>query len=575
MLFEVKAWSKRLGQKLKEAAMLSSKTQNRNNRKKKTKVPVNRKKVTLANEESKSQNNQTEDIKMSKNQNTSFVATSTIKCEFDRNTTTEEIQERADSIKSVGLIHSVKIQPIEDKTFNYQVVAGRKSFFALTTILDKTKLVMGGNSPEVTIINGDADLIAFAENHERVNLTLWEEVEKLENLRDKFKTLGDLANALGKKPLWVARRINLSNLTADWKHIMKNNEFNGFSIGHYEIVATYPQEIQNSISSYCANYDEVQNASIKKFEKLVKKTFSRKLVSLPWNQNGAEKGCGECKACLDRINNGFLFENMNDPKEAICMNHNYLNNKLNEFIVAEAEKIRLQEENIYLISNTWYIDEESSPFSNEEVLTSRQWCRKTKKDGGVKAFMVDGAEAGKYVYIEVYQENEDEQEEIKPEEKKVRSLDERKALKNRQRQRKAIESLIDYVKTTDYQIPCRDDIFALVACLKVENVFRGEYDYEKGKSIYKYDCESGIVGFERAKALENIDTAVWEALSNEIVRELKYGQSGPVEANWLEAEIISTLISFDLNKAFEEATEALPNPKCWKKLEEQEKQLAA
>ena len=89
-------------------------------------------------------------------------------------------------------------------------------------------------------------------------------------------------------------------------------------------------------------------------------------------------------------------------------------------------------------------------------------------------------------FNEVYQDNEDEQEEIKPEEKKVRSLDERKALKNRQRQRKAIESLIDYVKSTDYQIPCRDDIFALVACLKVENAFRGEYDYEVIKYLQEY-----------------------------------------------------------------------------------------
>jgi len=379
--------------------MVSSNHQNRNevHRKKRIKVSGNRKKITFANEESKSKNNQKEGTQMSKNQNTSFVAIKTIKCEFDRNTTSEEIQERADSIKSVGLIHSVKIQPIEDKTFQYQVVAGRKSFFALTTVLDKTKLVMGGESPEITIINGDADLIAFAENHERVNLTLWEEVEKLENLREKFNTVGDLANALGKKPLWVARRINLSNLTADWKHIMKNNEFNGFSIGHYEIVATYPQETQNSISSYCANYDEVQNASIKKFEKLIKKRFSAKLVNLPWNRDGKEQGCGECKACLDRINNGFLFENMNDPKEAVCMNQKYLSQKMDEFIVAEAEKIRQQEEKIYLVSNTWNIDEETSPFTNEEVLTSCQWCRKSKKDGGIRAFMVDGAEAGKYL----------------------------------------------------------------------------------------------------------------------------------------------------------------------------------
>jgi ParB/RepB/Spo0J family partition protein len=512
---------------------------------------------------------------MSEKQNTSFVTVEAIKCELDRKTTEQEIQERAESIKNVGLIHSVKIQPVEDKKFKYQVVAGRKSFLALTTILNKTQLVIGGESPELTIINGDADLIAFAENHERVNLTLWEEVEKLENLRNKYKTIGDLANALGKKPQWVARRINLSNLTSEWKNIMKNNEFGSFSIGHYEVVATYPQEIQNSIANYCANYEEVQEASIKKFEKLLQKHFSAKLVNLPWNRDGHEQGCGKCKACLDRINNGFLFENMNDPKEAICMNAGYLKQKLFDFVVAEAEKIRQQEEKIYLIGNSWMLDEEDSPFSSEEVLTSQQWCRKPKKDGGVKAFMVDGAEAGRYVYIEVYQDNSNDNEDTQPEEKHIRSLDERKALKNRQRQRKAIESLMEYIKSMDYQIPCRDDIFALIACLKVDNIFSTHYDFDKGEYTRKYDCESGIANFERAKAFDKLNTAVWEALSGEIVRELNYGQSGPGDAHWSEAEIISSLISFDLTKAFEDATEALPDPKCWKKLEEQEKQKAA
>jgi len=135
--------------------------------------------------------------------------------------------------------------------------------------------------------------------------------------------------------------------------------------------------------------------------------------------------------------------------------------------------------------------------------------------------------------------------------------------------------LIEYVKSTDYQIPCRDDIFALVACLKVENVLGSRYDFDTGTYICKYDAESGITGFEKAKALKDIDSAVWEALCNEIVRELKLGQTGPVEARWLEAEIISSLIAFDLDEAFKNATEALPDPKCWKKLEEQEKQLAA
>ena len=87
-----------------------------------------------------------------------------ILCEFDRNTSEQEIQDRAASINGVGLIHSIKIQPIEHENFKYKVVAGRKSFVAMTQIIGKTELAIPS---EVSFIEGDAELITFAENDER------------------------------------------------------------------------------------------------------------------------------------------------------------------------------------------------------------------------------------------------------------------------------------------------------------------------------------------------------------------------------------------------------------------------
>ena len=76
--------------------MIKSHRQNcKTDRKKEIKVPIDRKEK-ITHEE----NVQKEDIKMSANQNISFVAVETIKCELDRKTTEQEIQERAESIKN-------------------------------------------------------------------------------------------------------------------------------------------------------------------------------------------------------------------------------------------------------------------------------------------------------------------------------------------------------------------------------------------------------------------------------------------------------------------------------------------
>jgi hypothetical protein len=77
-----------------------------------------------------------------------------------------------------------------------------------------------------------------------------------------------------------------------------------------------------------------------------------------------------------------------------------------------------------------------------------------------------------------------------------------------------------------------------------------------------------------ASEQDGLNTEVWEKLTDKILYDLKQGQTGPIEARWSEAEIISQIINFDLQKAFEAALEALPDPKAWEKLEQQEKEAA-
>ncbi len=492
-----------------------------------------------------------------------------IKCEFDRKTTEKEVQARAESIIGIGLIHSVKIQPIEDETFKYQVVAGRKSFVALTKIIGKTELEIPG---EVSLIEGDADIIAFAENDERTNLSLAEQVEKLSGLSENFG-IAELASHLSHAPQWIAARIRLKELSESWHRAMKEKRFEQFVIGHYEAVAKYPQEIQEDIFNYCTSWRFDEDISLAKFAKELEENFTFQIKNAPWNTDGSYQGCGECPACIDRLNGGFLFEEMNDSDKAICQNRQFYLNKLNEFIARKVEEIRKSEPEVLLISqdNSY---PEGFPIDEEEIYPDWAWQKTTKKEGGQKALVVNGPLTGKIIFVSIAEaynnlQNEDgvQGEEEQPQ-KKVSTLAERKERKHRQRQRHAISSLMDYVKAMEYEIPERDTIFKFIACLGVNSIFSYSYDEE-----HQDVGTGGIVAYDTVSEHSELDKAVWGKLIINMISDLKQGQSGPVEAHWQEAEIISRIIGFDLKKALGVAVETLPDPKAWEKLEKQEKLL--
>jgi hypothetical protein len=499
------------------------------------------------------------------NSATETIKASEILCKFDRNTTEEEIQARVDSINGVGLIHSVKIQPIDNEKFKYQVVAGRKSFAALTQVIGKTELT----SPnEVSLIEGDAGLIAFAENDERTDLSLVEQIDKLDSLSEKFG-ISELASQLSHSPQWIAARIRLKELTDLWKEAMRDNEFPIFTIGHYEAIAKYPEDIQDEILSYCNGWNFDKNVSIAIFTKHLEECFTFKLSNAPWNTDGSYEGCGECPACLDRLNNGFLFEDMNDNSKAICQNKMFYFSKLNEFVAVKTEETRKTNPEILLVSQDRCFPDEF-PLDMEEIYQHYAWKKSTKKAGGQKALIVNGPQTGKTMYVEIFEnhkksnspdtENTETQEEPA---KKVSSLAERKERKHRQRQRHAITALMEHIESMGYETPDRDTIFKLIACLGVDSIFHSNWETDS--------LPEGIASYPEIN-LEHLNSDVWQKLSNNIIRNLKFGQSGPVEAHWKEAEIISQIVGFDLDKAFKSAMDALPDPKAWKKLEQQETQ---
>jgi hypothetical protein len=496
------------------------------------------------------------------------IKTEEIRCEFDRNTTEEEIKGRAQSIQNVGLIHAVKIQPIKHKKFNFEVVAGRKSFMALTTILNKTELSI---PEEVSFITGDAELIAFAENDERTDLTLAEQVEKLTSLSDRYGIV-ELASQTSHSAKWVASRIRLKQLSKSWNQAMHKNEFTSFTVGHYEVIAKYSLEMQENIYEYCTGWNFNSDVSIAQFTKELEENFNFLLKNAPWNSENDYQGCGECLACIERKNGGFLFDDMNDYENAVCQNRQYYFEKLNEFVAGKVEEAKKENPEIILVSQEHGVPE-NFPIDKEEFYQSYMWEKSTKKAKGEKALVVNGPMVGKIIYVEIseHYKNNSENDAEQTEEKTPSTLAERKERKNKQRQRYAINSLMEFIESFDYETPDRDTLFRLIACLGVDAI--NSYSYQAPESCYDME-EHDLNAYSAVSKLKGLDNAVWRKVAVNIVQNLKQGQSGTVDAKWNEAETVSGILSFDLKKAFAEAVEALPNPKAWVKLEEKEVESA-
>lgn len=470
-----------------------------------------------------------------------------ITCEFDRATPEADIEARAKSISGVGLIHSVKIQEslTEGKYF---VVAGRKSFAALTTVLGKTELLVPS---EVSLIEGDAELIAFAENDERIDLTLAEQIAKIEVLSERFG-VAELATKLSHTEAWIAARIRLKELNEEWRSAMSNHSLEGFTIGHYEVVAKYPAEVQPEILNHCTGYG-FDVSTIVALEKNLAEHFAYELTKLPWNKKGEYTGCGECPACVDRAGAGFLFADM-DAKKVICQSKTYYMDGLNEYVLKRLEVVRVKEPDILLVSQGYMATE--FVLKEDDCVMQYQWNEVKKDHKKAKhALVVYGPKVGKFIYIETWGQAEHAGE---PGEKKApKTLQERKDLLRRRRRRLAIDDLMTYLmEDTEYAVPDQLVVLQLIYCLGT-----------KANSPVWF--EGGLASFKKAGKLKNEDLMddIWVKLLDEIHSNLKFGQKGSVEEHWPHALVISKIIGFNLTKAMKEATAALKEPTSWAALE--------
>lgn len=460
------------------------------------------------------------------------------------------------------LLQPIALQVLTgDGEYDYVVDDGRRRFKSMIALGIK-ELVIG---QDAVIIDGDSEINAYLGN-QHTELSLAEEITKLHQMREKFETLDALASAIGHTPTWVARRLNLLNLCPLWKQAMTEKTFGFLVIGHYETIATFPENIQEEIFNFIRSEEgrnTLKGASIKKFTDILYDRYATLLSALPWE----ESGCGECPMCKERTSGGWLFSVLiPDPR---CMNHEYLERKRLEYVATQVAK----EPETVLVSQAFTMpDSEKNPehpLAGNTVLPPGDWQpAKEGELGAIAAIIADGPQAGTKTLIK----RPEAAAKTKPLPKSS-SLAERREALNKKRRKRAIDKLMEHLKKQSYDLPSLKQIFALIAC-KGAGAAHGTHFDPKTQKDYEVSTPAKIMSYREFHDHENLISLVWHKVVNNIIAELKSGQEPSSVPKWEEARLISELIDFKLDKAFAESVIELPEPKSWAALERKEKKEA-
>lgn len=161
--------------------------------------------------------------------------------------TPESVADLAASIKSLGLIQPVVAMMDADGTAT--LIAGHRRVVAAKLAgLDKVPCEVLVGVDEET-----ARRMTFIENLQRKDADPLLESELVGSLLKSGMTLDEIAAETGRGRQWVARRMNLSNLSPSWRKRVKSGE--QITIDCLEHIAAHPLEIQERLKdASCHSY---------------------------------------------------------------------------------------------------------------------------------------------------------------------------------------------------------------------------------------------------------------------------------------------------------------------------------
>lgn len=510
-----------------------------------------------------------------------------ILCIPDREKEEKDITRRMATIQACGLIHSIKLQAINDHPDkDYQVVAGRTSFEAAhrlgATFLFQDNGNMDGKLRASLILDdADAELVSLMENWDRRPLSLCEEAEKIIELINRPEnplTPEQISVTLDLSLPQVMRRLRLANLSPDFWEMMQKGWPPYFTLGHWEVIATYSRETQDTIPEWKLK-DAGGDTTVAGLRQKLASLFTQLVDKAPWGRDCPEYPPCKCSECPNTSGaQPVLFEDLDvwdgPPDQAPpplwdknrCLNSVCWNQKIEAYLTHHI--VKCVEDGIPIVSDTWGGGAEWQNRHKQikeaggTLLDQASWDKCTKKDGGQKMLVAYGENVGHYVFGKFSKNTTSGGKKVGADGTVTtrKTLAERKAGKTKQRERHAVNQVLEALEhrkewPPELLLDTPNLLLGLWSCLGIRAQCYDDFDPEKASNC----------------SVQTYANTIWkDCLRCELISRLKSGQTGAIEPRVKLAKFFSFVTEKTWAQLLEEAKVALPDPKSWQKLAEEE-----
>lgn len=251
------------------------------------------------------------------------------------------MQELADSIREVGILHAIAVRPRKEGT-GYEIIYGERRYRASLLIGAKTiKAVVHS-----TITDEEAEDMSITENLQRKEVRPTEEAAAFKQLLDKGRyDMYSLVSRFGRSEKYIYTRLKLTEL---YQPIAELLDKEVLSIAVAEEISTYEASIQkdiyeNHLKEDCKG-DDWTGYNFNLFKKHFEKAYTTDLEQYKFDKT-------DCKACSHNAANYNLFAERNGCGH--CTDRKCLEAKNTAYVAQEAEKL-LKEDPKLIIARTYY-----------------------------------------------------------------------------------------------------------------------------------------------------------------------------------------------------------------------------
>lgn len=493
------------------------------------------------------------------------------------NEKSKSFQELVASVRSAGIITPGIARPHPQLPGKLELLAGHRRHRAAQVCgLTEFPVIVRALDDRTAM-----EVLVF-ENLDRENLLPLEEARGVDLLLRSQYEPAEIASRMGKTTAWIARRVQLLQLTAQWKEWAEEWQIGA---AHLELIARMPRAMQEEMFDQLTEdeytRDEVfsQPGSLAKLRARINEEL-RELKHAPWALDNSVlyPKAGACSACPKR--SGCQPDLFNEPEDAgdQCLDPECWKEKMAVFQKQREAELRKEHKDLVLIKGGGSVDWKVADAARKRGALEEWHFTECKKgsEGAVPALIVCGKGEGSLTWVKLQERGRGTREGAAKAAKQTAatkqaaaSLDpaaSAKLLAEKQEAHelrrwaevaKRLQRALD-----ESSLPAAVEFRTAEGLVRLVRVFGAEFD----SATYWSERGHTWQRVERPCGMETLEL-VWKLVKPKIRTTLEVYKVSDLGAETRAAiDGVAMLLGFDVAVLKEDADAEIPEPKSWEQL---------